>query len=400
LFDNTAPTIDPSTINHDDLANINALEHIDWTNTNETLATTGLVISSNISGNNTGDQDLFNRVSILGALPTTDLVATSPTDTITFVAGQNIQLSSDNTTNQITISSTGGGGALPTPIAIDKVTYDPDGVQTSFALPASVDNEGSVLVFFDGVYQGQDSYNFVGAAPFSTITFVDPLNVPTAPFASIDKLTIFTYNEDDLELVRESFTDVVDYTSGTTTNLTLPVTPNSEDDVVIFFDGGFVNRSSYSVAGPIITFNDPILLNTDKVDVIIFVDTGPGGVDVDLDRRVYEAGIDFVPGLTSLLALPANIEAEEDLLVFFDGSYIGNESYDGLNSLISFNDPIPVFTNRIDIITLNGGAAAAIDPNSFGIIQVAGQADVNAIVPTDALKSLLMMFLEKLLLTL
>jgi hypothetical protein len=61
----------------------------------------------NLSGTNTGDQSLFRTIAVSGQ---SDVVADSTTDTLTLVAGSNITITTDATTDSITIASSGGGG--------------------------------------------------------------------------------------------------------------------------------------------------------------------------------------------------------------------------------------------------------------------------------------------------
>lgn len=63
--------------------------------------------TSAVTGNNTGDQNLFSKIAVAGEA---DVVADSPTDTLTLVAGANVILTTNATNDEITISSTGGGG--------------------------------------------------------------------------------------------------------------------------------------------------------------------------------------------------------------------------------------------------------------------------------------------------
>lgn len=66
-----------------------------------------LTVIGNTSGTNTGDQNLFGKVAVSGQ---SDVVADSANDTLTLVAGSNITITTDASTDSITIASTGGGG--------------------------------------------------------------------------------------------------------------------------------------------------------------------------------------------------------------------------------------------------------------------------------------------------
>jgi hypothetical protein len=59
-----------------------------------------------VSGTNTGDQNLFQTIAVSGQ---SNVVADSTTDTLTLVAGTNITITTNASTDTITINATGGG---------------------------------------------------------------------------------------------------------------------------------------------------------------------------------------------------------------------------------------------------------------------------------------------------
>ena len=71
------------------------------------LATQSGTFSGTSSGTNTGDQLVFKTIAVSGQ---SDVVADSITDTLTLVAGSNVTITTDATTDSITIASSGGGG--------------------------------------------------------------------------------------------------------------------------------------------------------------------------------------------------------------------------------------------------------------------------------------------------
>jgi hypothetical protein len=62
---------------------------------------------SNLSGTNTGDQNLFSTIAVSGQ---SSVVADGTGDTLTLVAGSNVTITTDATTDTITIAASGGGG--------------------------------------------------------------------------------------------------------------------------------------------------------------------------------------------------------------------------------------------------------------------------------------------------
>lgn len=72
-----------------------------------TLATQSGTFSGTSSGTNTGDQNLFSTIAVSGQ---SNVVADTTSDTLTLVAGTNITITTNATTDEITISASGGGG--------------------------------------------------------------------------------------------------------------------------------------------------------------------------------------------------------------------------------------------------------------------------------------------------
>lgn len=72
-----------------------------------TLATQNGTFSGTSSGTNTGDQNLFSTIAVSGQ---NSIVAGSTTDTLNLVAGTNVTITTDDTTNEITITASGGSG--------------------------------------------------------------------------------------------------------------------------------------------------------------------------------------------------------------------------------------------------------------------------------------------------
>ena len=63
-------------------------------------------IVANISGINSGDQNVFSTIAVSGQ---SNVVADSTSDTLTLVAGTNITITTDASSDSVTINSTAGG---------------------------------------------------------------------------------------------------------------------------------------------------------------------------------------------------------------------------------------------------------------------------------------------------
>jgi hypothetical protein len=68
---------------------------------------TGAISATNLSGTNTGDQNLFSTIAVSGQ---SNVVADGTGDTLTLVAGANVTITTDASTDTITIAAAGSGG--------------------------------------------------------------------------------------------------------------------------------------------------------------------------------------------------------------------------------------------------------------------------------------------------
>lgn len=67
---------------------------------------TGAISATNLSGTNSGDQNIFSTIAVSGQ---SNVVADSTSDTLTLVAGTNITITTDASSGSVTINSTAGG---------------------------------------------------------------------------------------------------------------------------------------------------------------------------------------------------------------------------------------------------------------------------------------------------
>lgn len=70
------------------------------------VVSSGSVSGTNLSGTNTGDQNLFRTIAVSGQ---SDVVADTTTDTLTLVAGTNVTITTNAATDSVTINAAGGG---------------------------------------------------------------------------------------------------------------------------------------------------------------------------------------------------------------------------------------------------------------------------------------------------
>jgi len=91
-----------------------------------------------------------------------------------------------------------------------------------------------------------------------------------------------------IDFVVDTFVDVTDYTSGTTTALTLSAKAGSEQNITVTFDGVTQHHNQFSLSGTTLTFTEAIPLGVDSVEVKLGSSLGIG---TPSDGTVTEAKI-------------------------------------------------------------------------------------------------------------
>lgn len=115
-----------------------------------------------LSGTNTGDQNLFGIIAVAGQ---SNVVAENTNDTLTLVAGTNVYITTDATTDTITINATGGAGG---------------GDVTG---PASATN--NALVRFDGTTGKFIQNGTVTQSDSGDLAVINSLSLNTAPTGTL-----------------------------------------------------------------------------------------------------------------------------------------------------------------------------------------------------------------------
>lgn len=122
------------------------------------------------------------------------ILATSPTDTLSFVAGNNVTISACTISKTITINSTAtGGGGSVLESTVD--TFTGDGSNTAFTLsttPATINYTTAVV---GGVTQPRSAYSIVG----TTLTFTSaPANNQIIEVTTIGTSNTTLYTVDNI----------------------------------------------------------------------------------------------------------------------------------------------------------------------------------------------------------
>tara|TARA_B100001013_G_scaffold100087_3_gene56415 strand:- start:14053 stop:17604 length:3552 start_codon:yes stop_codon:yes gene_type:complete len=324
------------------------------TDTLTLVAGTGITLTTNptndsitVTNSSTGSsQNLFQTVAVSGQ---NNIVADSATDTLTFVGGSGITLTTNSTTDAVTI-----------------VNADPNVDQNIFQSIA-VSGQGNVVA--DST---TDTLTFVAG---SNMTITTDVATDTVTFASsggggsqnvFDKIAV----SGETDVVADSTTDTLTFVAGAGIGIT--TTPGT-DSVTISASGGAGSQSLFetiAVSGQsdvvadtttdTLTFvaGTNMTITTDAGTDTVTFDSSGGGGSQDLFKTITVAGQDDVVA-----------DSTADVLTFVAGT------------------DISITTNQAaDSITINSTGSGGEDNEfSFKTIEVSGQSDVVADTTTDTL---------------
>jgi len=135
--------------------------------------------------------------------------------------------------------ASGGSSAAS---VIFKDNFTGDGVETEFSMARGVTNEDQTQIYIDGAYQEKGTYTVSG----NLITF------STAPTSghSIEVMTISGINTGPTTLYQDNFTG-----NGATTNFTLANSVDNEIKTMVFLNGVYQFKGTYSTSGTTLSFD-------------------------------------------------------------------------------------------------------------------------------------------------
>ena len=192
-----------------------------------------------------GGGDSFGTIAVSGQ---SNVVAEQENDTLTLVGTNGVSITTDASTDTVTID----GRTSYTDFTTDLFTATAS--QTDYSLSVTPDTEDNLIVFVEGVYQNKNSYSLSG----STLT------LSGAPGTGDEVVVHIIGNViTGQSLTRNNFTG-----DNTTTDFTLTIDPLHENNIFVYFDGVYQEKSEYSVSGTTLSFTTAPALN-DSIEVII-----------------------------------------------------------------------------------------------------------------------------------
>ena len=192
-----------------------------------------------------GGGDSFGTIGVSGQ---SNVVAEQENDTLTLVGTNGVTITTDAGTDTVTFD----GHTSYAPFTTDLFTATSN--QTDYTLSTTPQSEDNLIVFVEGVYQNKNSYTLSGTT----------LTLDAAPATSSE---VVVHQIGDVvsgqSLVRNNFTG-----DNTTTDFTLTLDPLHENNVFVYMDGVYQEKSEYSVSGTTLTFGTAPS-SGDSIEVIL-----------------------------------------------------------------------------------------------------------------------------------
>ena len=265
----------------------------------------------------------FETIAVSGQ---SSVVADSIGDTLTFAAGTGITLTTNASTDTITITNSSLGANAFGNIAVSG--------QTTVAADSTSDTLTLV---------GQNGVTITTNATSDTVT-IDG-HTSYAPFNT----DLFTAN-------------------GTDTTFVLSSTPSSEDNLIVFVEGVYQNKNSFSLSGSTLTIS-PAVPTTQEIVVHQIGDVVSG---VGLLRNNFTGD-----GSTTDFTLSQDPLHEDNLFIYSDGVYQEKGEFSVSGTTLSFTSA-PANGDSIEVIVPK---MTEIQQPSTNTIDDSAQFNTNNIIP-------------------
>ena len=281
--------------------------------------TAGYALKTDGSGNlswGLAGGNAFETIAVSGQ---SSLVADSSSDTLTIVGGTGITLTTAAGTDTLTITNTATGANAFGNVAVSGQTT------------CAADNTNDTLTLVAGsgmsiTTNGTDTVTIAGAAG------TNPLG--TQLHTATNAQTVFAIGQ----------------------------TPASEDALMVFVEGVYQNKNSYTISGSNLTFDSGI--QTGEEVVIHSVTNGINGTGQNVD--IFTGN-----GSTHSYTLTVDPQTENNCFVFWDGVYQEKNQYTVSGTTLAFGGSnIPPSGTNIEVITptvtaVNVPTQGSVVPNSM-----------------------------------
>ena len=215
------------------------------------------------------------------------------------------------------------------------------GSQTNFTLSAAPRSENTTFVFIQGVYQEKGTYSVSG----NTLAFT---TAPQNNF-SVEVMSLTTViNVADIGQIES---DTVSG-NGTTTAFTLSLAPANIAHTLVYINGVYQEKSTYSLSGTTLTFSTAPEAG-DSVEVESRKTITPQGLTLsNLESDLFTA----TASQTSFTLVNGTPTAKSQTLVYINGVYQNKSTYSFTSGAIVLSTGAAA-SDEVEVVSLEGVAA-------------------------------------------
>ena len=338
-----------------------------------TATGTGSTKTITIPGTGTVSE-AFKTIAVSGQ---SSVVADTATDTLTLVAGSNMTLTTSASGDTVTFASSGSGGGASASDIVKRFVYTTSSSTTAFT--GNDDNSvslsytlGAVQVYLNGILQKLTTD--YAETNSTTITFVNAIASGNVVEIVAFYRTIGTGNS-----VVNQFTG-----NGSATDYTVTTAPVSENNLLVYIDGVYQQKTDYTVSGTTLAF-DTAPASGAIIETVCSVGAITEQADLTLTGELDAATLD----ISGNAAIGGNLslDGNNKELRFYEGSnYVGFEapalSADQIWALPTADGTAGFALKTDGSGNLSWGLAGG---NAFETISVSGQSNVVADSSSDTL---------------
>jgi hypothetical protein len=237
-----------------------------------------------------------------------------------------------------------------------------NGSDTAYSLSSQPASKDHTLVYIQGVYQEKEHYSLSG----STITFTTP---PQNNYSvEIISITSALNVADVGQIQNNTFTG-----NGTTTDFTLSLAPTNETHTLVYINGVYQEKSTYSVIGATLSFT-----------------TAPSSgdsIEVESRKNLQATSItfsdvdsDFFSGTgsqTSFTLVNGSPESKKETMVYINGVYQNKSTYSFSGSSLTFLTA-PSSGDEVEVVSVSKVISATSDNKKYNVQVVSQDATADA----------------------
>ena len=255
------------------------------------------------------------------------------------------------TTEWGAIAGSGGGSGS----SVARQTHSADGNTLAFAIGQSITDENNVSVYIDGVYQEKNTFSVSG----STLTFGTGNEPPNGTTVEIISYASALATTDIGQVQNDTFSITTP-----TTVFTLSIAPTNKAHTLVYINGVYQEKSTYSLSGTTLTLSSSAEIG-DTVEVESRKTLAPTGLTYsNLESDLFTA----TAAQTSFTLVNGTPTSKSQTLVYINGVYQNKSTYSLTSGAIVLSTGADS-GDEVEVVSMEGLTAPPLN----GVSSVNGQ---------------------------